>query len=291
MIRRRSGGMSGRLMIGLLLVLIALGSYFFGTRQEYNEVTGENQRIAYTVDEEIALGLQAAPEMAAQFGGLYRDEQLQTQIDTLGQKLVEQSEAGSTPYEFDFHVLADSQTINAFALPGGQIFMTVGLLNMMDTEGEVAGVLAHEIVHVVGRHSSEQIAKAQLTQGLAGAAAAVLYDPNNPDSAGAAQLAALVGQMITMKYGRDDELQADRVGVRIMAEAGYDPRAMASVMQKLAGAGQGASGPEFMSTHPNPENRIAKINQAIEEEFPNGVPDGLISWTRSRLWVEWVAAI
>lgn len=280
---RRGSSMTGRLVIGVILVLIALGSYFFGTREEYNVVTGENQRIAYSVEEEIALGLQAAPEMAQQFGGLYSDERVQAQIDALGQKLVDQSEAGDTPYEFDFHVLADNQTVNAFALPGGQIFITVGLLNIMETEGEVAGVLAHEIVHVVGRHSSEQIAKAQLTQGIAGAAAAVLYDPENPGSAGAAQLAAIVGQMVTMRYGREDELQSDRVGVRIMADAGYDPRAMASVMQKLAEANQGPGAPEFMSTHPNPENRIEQIHEAIAEEFPNGVPDGLISWILPRL--------
>jgi predicted Zn-dependent protease len=230
------------------------------------------------------LGLQAAPEMAAQFGGLYPNEQVQAQIDAIGQKLVGESEAGATDYQFDFHVLADTSTINAFALPGGQIFITAGLLEIMETEGEVAGVLAHEIVHVVGRHSSEQIAKAQLTEGLAGAAAAVLYDPENPQSSGAAQLAMVVGQLVTMKYGRDDELQSDRVGVRLMADAGYDPRSMASVMQKLADANQGPRPPEFMSTHPDPGNRIEQINAAIAEEFPNGVPDGLITWMLPR-WV------
>lgn len=287
---RRGSSMTGRLLIGLILVAIAVGGYFFGTRQEYNEVTQENQRIAYTVEQEIALGLQAAPEVAQQFGGLYPDEQVQAQIDTLGQRLVEQSQAGDTDYEFDFHVLADSETINAFALPGGQIFITAGLLNIMETEGEIAGVLAHEIVHVVGRHSSEQIAKAQLTEGLAGAAAAVLYDPENPESAGAAQLAVVAGQLITMKYGRDDELQSDRVGVRIMADAGYDPRSMASVMQKLGDASQGQRPPEFMSTHPNPENRIEQINQAIAEEFPDGIPDGLIAWILPHLFKQQTAA-
>lgn len=280
---RRGSSMSGRLMIALILVVIAVGGYFFGTRQEFNEITGENQRIAYSVEQEIALGLQAAPEMAQQFGGLYPDERVQAQIDEIGWRLVEQSEAGNTAYEFDFHVLADSQTINAFALPGGQIFITVGLLNIMESEGEVAGVLAHEIVHVVGRHSSEQIAKAQLTEGLAGAAAAVLYDPENPGSAGAAQLAMVVGQMVNMKYGRDDELQSDRIGVRIMADAGYDPRSMASVMQKLGDSSQGPRPPEFMSTHPNPENRVARINEAIAQEFPDGVPEGLISWVMGLL--------
>jgi len=271
----RGGGCSGRLIIGLLIAIIAVAGYYFGTRQEVNPVTGEEQRIALTVEEEIALGLQAAPQMAEQFGGRHPDEQLQAQIDAIGQRLVSESQAGETEYQFDFHVLADSETINAFALPGGQIFITAGLLALMQTEGEVAGVLAHEISHVVARHSSEQIAKSRLTEGLAGAAAVVLADPENPDSASAAQVALLVGQLINMSYGRDDELESDRLGVRFMADAGYDPRAMIRVMEALGNASQGQRPPEFFSTHPNPENRVREIQEAIEQTFPNGVPDGL----------------
>ena len=167
--------------------------------------------------------------------------------------------------------------MNAFALPGGQIFITRALLNLLETEGEVAGVLGHEIGHVVGRHSAEQIAKSQLIQGLAGAAGVGLYDPENPQSASAAQMTQLVGAMITMKYGRDDELQSDRLGVRFMADSGYDPRSLIGVMEVLAGAGGGSGQPEFMSTHPDPGNRQEEIQKAIEEEFPNGVPDGLQS--------------
>lgn len=265
----------GRIVIALVIAAIALAGYFLTTRREYNPVTQENQRIALTVEEEIALGLQAAPEMAAQFGGLHPDEQLQATIDEIGGQLVQQSEAGQTDYQFDFHVLADSETVNAFALPGGQIFITKGLLDLMETEGEVAGVLAHEIVHVVGRHSSEQLARAGLIEGLAGAAGAVLYDPQNPESAGAAQMAMMAGQLAAMKYGRDDELQSDEVGVRLMADSGYDPRAMIRMMEKLGGADQGARPPEFMSTHPDPGNRIEQIEAAIAQEFPNGIPEGL----------------
>jgi predicted Zn-dependent protease len=136
---RRGGGMGGRLIIALVLAVIAIGGYFLGTREEFNPITQENQRIALTVEEEIALGLQSAPQMAAEFGGLDPDEQLQAQIDEIGQRLVEASEASQTEYPFDFHVLADTQTVNAFALPGGQIFVTRALLNVMETEGEVAG--------------------------------------------------------------------------------------------------------------------------------------------------------
>ena len=274
---RRGGSSGGRLIIAVVLAVIAIGGYFLGTRNEYNPITQENQRISLTVQEEIALGLQSAPQMAAEFGGLDPDENLQARIDEIGQRLVESSEASKTDYPFDFHVLADTQTVNAFALPGGQIFITRALLNVLETEGEVAGVLGHEIGHVVGRHSAEQIAKSQLIQGLAGAAGVGLYDPENPSSASAAQMAQMVGAMITMKYGRDDELQSDRLGVRFLADSGYDPRAMIRVMEALEVASGGARQPEFMSTHPDPGNRTGEIQQAIEAEFPNGVPDGLQS--------------
>lgn len=280
---RRGGGSGGRLIIALVLAVIAIAGYFFGTREEFNPITQENQRIALTVQEEIALGLQSAPQMAEQFGGLDPDEQLQAMIDEIGQRVVAASEAADTEYPFDFHVLADTETVNAFALPGGQIFVTRALLNVMETEGEIAGVLGHEIGHVVGRHSAEQIAKSQLIQGLAGAAGVGLYDPQNPESATAAQMAQVVGAMVTMKYGRDDELQSDRLGVRFMADAGYDPRALIGVMEALSAASGGARQPEFMSTHPDPGNRIQEIQEAIEAEFPDGVPDDLQSMLPS--WI------
>jgi predicted Zn-dependent protease len=264
-------------MIALILAVIAIAGYCMGTREEFNPITQETQRISLTVEEEIALGLQSAPQMAQEFGGLDPDENLQAQIDQIGQRLVEASQASETEYPFEFHVLADNQTINAFALPGGQIFITRALLDQLQTEGEVAGVLGHEIGHVVGRHSAEQLAKSQLIQGLAGAAGVGLYDPENPQSASAAQMAQIVGAMITMKYGREDELQSDNLGVRFLADAEYDPRALLRVMEVLSSAGGGARPPEFMSTHPDPGNRLEEIQQAIEEVFPNGVPEGLQS--------------
>jgi predicted Zn-dependent protease len=185
--------------------------------------------------------------------------------------------AKDSPYQFEFNVLADEETINAFALPGGPIFITAGLLNHLETEGQLAGVLAHEMGHVAARHSAEHIAKAQLTEGLAGAAVIAAYDPENPQSSQqTAAIAAAIGQVINMKYGRDDELESDSLGVRFMAEAGYDPYAMVRVMEILAEANQGAGPPEFFSTHPNPERRIENIQAAIQREFPEGVPEGLV---------------
>jgi predicted Zn-dependent protease len=249
------------LLIAAVIAVISLVSYF-GTRQD-NPVTGETQHIDITVEQEIALGLQAAPEMAQQYGGLDPDQNAQALVDDIGNRVVQNSRAGDSPYQFDFHVLDDPQTINAFALPGGQVFITRALFDRLSNEGELAGVLGHEVGHVVGRHSAEQIAKAKLTEGLTGAVVIATYDPENPASAGSAQVAALIGQLINLKYGRDDELESDFLGVCFIAEAGYDPNQLIGVMEVLAEASQGQAPPEFFSTHPNPENRVQRIQEAI----------------------------
>ena len=262
-------------MIGILIAAFSLVTYWCST--EYNEVTGTNQRVSMSPKQEIALGLQAAPEMAAQYGGLHADQQAAAKVKEVGQKIVQSTKAGSTPYQFDFHLLADEQTVNAFALPGGQIFMTAGLLGRLQTEGQLAGVLGHEIGHVVARHSAQQLAKARLTQGLTGAAAVATFDPDNPSSASSAAAAAMIGRLMNLRYGREDELESDFLAVRFTSETGYDPRSMMEVMRILAEASGGSrSGPEFFQTHPNPENRMARIQSAIQEQFPQGVPENLI---------------
>jgi predicted Zn-dependent protease len=259
---RRRGSGWGRLIMAGVIALVSLISYF-GSRQD-NSVTGETQYIGITVEQEIALGLQAAPQMAAEFGGLHPDQQAQAIVDQIGNQIVQSSPASGTPYEFEFHLLEDEQTINAFALPGGQIFITRALLDQLQTEGELAGVLGHEIGHVVARHSAEHIAKAQLTEGLTGAAVLATYDPENPASASSAQVAVLIGQLINLKFGREDELESDFLGVCFINDAGYNPNELIRVMEVLAASRQGDQPPEFFSTHPNPENRVERIQAAIQ---------------------------
>lgn len=270
--RRRSFN-GGRILVGLLFAAFALFSYF-GSK-EYNPIIEEDQYVGITPEQEIALGLQAVPEMTAQFGGLHPDAQAQEFLDNVCRRLINQSAAGEAEWPYECSLLVDDETVNAFALPGGQLFLTAGLYNRLQSEGQLAGILAHEIAHAVARHSAQQIARQQLTQGLTGAVVIASYDPQNPNSAATSQMALLVGQLLTMRYSREHELESDRLGVRFLAEAGYDPRALIEVMAILAEAG-GPTPPEFFSTHPNPENRIERIEQAIQEQFPNGVPDGLI---------------
>ena len=267
--RRRSGG---RILMALALAAFALFSYY--SNSAVNPVTGEKQQVAMSVPQEVALGLQSAPQMAAQHGGEDPNSQDRARVDSVGRRLL-QGLGKNTPYEFNFHLLRDPQTINAFALPGGQVFITRALYDRLETEGQLAGVIAHEIGHVLERHSAQQIAKAQLTQGLTGAAVLATYDPNDPRSRNSAAMAAIIGGLVTMKFGRGDELESDQWGVRLTASAGYDPRSMIRVMEILAEASGGGRTPEFFSTHPNPENRIGRIKDAIDAEFPNGVPGNL----------------
>lgn len=257
-----------RLVIALVIALVALVTYFGST--SINPLTGEKQRVALKPEEEIALGVKSAPEMAAQMGGLSANGEAQALVQRVGARLVRQSFAAKSQYRFSFDVLADRRTINAFALPGGPVFVTEGLLRQLRTEGELAAVLGHEIGHVVARHSSEHLAKAQLTQSLIGAAVVGTGDYT------AAQIGQVVGSLINMRYGRDDELESDALGIRITSEAGYDPRAMIGVMETLAKASSGSRQPEFFSTHPRPENRQARIREEIAKRFPSGVPGGLL---------------
>lgn len=272
---RAPGSSAGCLRIGLAVAMVAFAVISFLGSKQFNPVTGEDQYVSLTQDQEIAMGLQAAPEMAAQFGGLEPDPEYQAVIDAIGGILVEESLAASAGYPFEFHVLADNETVNAFALPGGQLFVTRALVDRMETEGQLAGVLAHEIVHVLARHSAEQIAQTQLTEGITGAVVVATYDPENPSSAQVAQMAVLVGQLVNMRFGREDEIQSDEIGVKVMSQAGYDPRALIDVMRILAEANP-AGPPEFFSTHPSPENRVERIEDAIRTLYPGGVPEGLI---------------
>ncbi len=269
---RRMG--NSRFIVALVMAAMALISYYGS--QSYNPVTDETQYVAITPEQEIALGLQSVEQMSQMHGGAYPDENLQGLIDAVCDQIIFNSDAGQTDWPFECTLLADQEAVNAFALPGGQMFITAALFNRLETEGQLAGVMAHEIGHVVGRHSAQQIAKQQLSQGLTGAAVIAAYDPSDPRSAGAAQVALMISNVVNMKFGREHELQSDELGVRFMAQAGYDPRSLIDVMQILEEASGGARQPEFLSTHPNPGNRIGEIQRHIDFIFPDGVPDGLI---------------
>jgi predicted Zn-dependent protease len=276
----RGGAHSGGVRNGagarlVLAAVVAIGSLIaYWASSDENPITGETQHVAMSERDEVAMGLQAEPEMVQQFGGLDRDPAARARVDRVGNRLLAAlnrtlaAQGRENPYPFRFHLLADPQTVNAFALPGGQVFVTQALFARLETDGQLAGVLGHEIGHVLSRHGAQQMAKAQLNQGLAGAAgvAGGTYDSQ--------RIAQQVAALATLRYGRQHELEADRWGVRLAASAGYDPRAMLGVLRILDSLSQGGQ-PEFLSTHPKPANRLAYVQDVLSTEFPNGLPEGL----------------
>ncbi len=240
-----------RIFIGLAIVAFAFIKRC--SSKEENLYTGRVQTINMSAEQEIAIGLQSTPEIAQQYGGLYPDERLQSYVDKVGNKLIQNSVARETPYQYDFHLLADDQTINAFALPGGPVFITYALFKQLN-EAQLAGVLGHEIGHVIGRHSAERIAEGEFWQTLSTGASV------GGDMGG---LVGGIGQNTLLTNGRDDELESDDLGVLFMIQSGYEPEEMIKVMEILKASAGPNRAPEFQSTHPDPENRIDKIRESI----------------------------
>lgn len=264
--QRRTSGCGMRMIFAAVILIGGAVSYFFSTQK--NPITGEEQRVKLTPDQEVQLGLSSAPEMAQQMGGVVpRNDPRAREVKEIGDRLVQR--LPENPYQFDFHLLGDAQTINAFALPGGQIFITEALYNKLQNQAQLAGVLGHEVGHVVHRHAAEHMAQAQWYNSIVMATGVGTGDNR------AAAAAQYVAQVRQLKYGRDDELESDNWGIKLMADIGYDPREMLGVMEVLKAASGSRGGSEMMSTHPLPESRVQRINEYLAEAFKNGLPQHL----------------
>ncbi|MBA3723209.1 MAG: M48 family metallopeptidase [Parachlamydiaceae bacterium] len=259
-------GWNIRLIGALIIVLLGFIMYMSNTQE--NPVTGAKQHVSLTPDQEIKLGLQAAPGMASQMGGeVSSSDPRYIEVKKMGNTILTRSKAQKGPWKFQFHLLNDEKTINAFALPGGQVFITAGLYEKLQTEAQLAGVLAHEMGHVIQRHSAQQMAKSQLGQMLIVATQVGTSDDRGNS---AAMLASVVNQMMQLRYSRKDELEADQWGLILMTEAGYDPKAMIEVMDILEKSAGSGHGPEMLQTHPYPENRKAEIKDYLEKHPSKG---------------------
>ena len=233
---------------------LALG---FAAACSVNPVTGERELSLISEQQEIAMGAEASGQVAQQLG-LVEDEALQRYVSEVGQRLAAVSERPDLPWEFR---VVDDPTPNAFALPGGYIFVTRGLANLLTSEAELAAVLGHEIGHVTARHSVSQMSRAQLAQ--LGLGLGMILSPE------VAQLGDLLGsglQLLFLKYGRDDERQSDELGFRYMLEVGYDVEEMDDVFRALLAAGEQAGAsplPDWLSSHPTEAERIRAAEQRV----------------------------
>ncbi len=232
-----------------------------------NEATGRSQFNSLSREEEIALGDEAKGPLTEEYGGKVNKPDLQAYVTEVGTKMLPgtEGEYKTMPWEF---TLLDSEVINAFALPGGKVFITRGLASKMTNEAQLAGVLGHEIGHVTAEHADKRISSQLIFTGiLVGVAVAAGTSDDSAVAAGVPLLVGVGGTGFLMKFGREEELEADRLGVRYMTRAGYDPMGQVQVMEVLKEASKGAGQPEFMSTHPLPETRIERLKKLISEKY------------------------
>jgi predicted Zn-dependent protease len=251
-----------------LLLTVIVTVFASGCVVQRNPVSGRKRAYGYTWEQEKQIGSEADPQIIAQYG-LYTDEELSVYVDRIGQAIVAKSHLrrADTPPEFaglEFHFrVLDSPVVNAFALPGGYIYVTRGLLAHVQNEAQLAVVLGHEVGHVAGRHSSKRALQGQLGQiGLIGGAILGQELLNLPGrdilSAGSS-----IAQLLFLRYGRDDERESDQLGVEYAALAGYRAEEGAAFFVTLRRLGEqsGQSIPSFMSTHPDPGQREVSIRE------------------------------
>ncbi|MBW4473185.1 MAG: M48 family metalloprotease [Stenomitos rutilans HA7619-LM2] len=266
--------MKSLVRLGIVLAIVLFGLITYCSNTSGNLLTGENQHVQLSAQQEIFLGRRAKRQMAAQYGGLHPDTLLQQYVSQVGQQVVARSSASKTPYPFEFHLLHDTQTINAVALPGGQVFLTVALLKRLTSEAQLAAVLGHEVGHVVARHGAEHLAKQSFSPILGTAIDAAAKATEKSEQQEEA-LKQAINQLVSLRYGRDDELEGDRLGLRFMTEAGYDPQGIVQLMQMLSAARQNSQPAAFFSTHPSPDNRVKRLQTLITQTYPQGTPRSL----------------
>jgi predicted Zn-dependent protease len=238
-----------------LIPLLALPALLGVAACSTNPATGRQQLNLYSEEQEVALGRRYHEDVTRQIG-LYDDPELASYVDRLGKRLAARSERPQLPWHFG---VVDDAAVNAFALPGGFIYVTRGLLGHVGSEAELASVLGHEIGHVTARHQVNQMSKQQLTQ--VGLTLGMIL---SPEARRYGDLANLAGGLLFLKFGRDDERQADDLGLRYLQAGGYPPAAMEEVFGLLArvsaAEGQGRL-PGWLATHPDPEERGRRVAQ------------------------------
>ena len=229
-----------------------------------NPATGKKQLMLVSEAQEIAMGKEADQEAVAAYG-LYPDPKVQAYVERLGKGLAAKSERPDLPWSFK---VVDDPTVNAFALPGGYIYVTRGIMAHLRSEAELVAVMGHEIGHVTGRHSASQMSKQTLAMG--GLVLGMAVKPELQQFAGLAQQSL---GLLFLKFGRDDENQADELGLRYMTRQAYDPKEMLEVFGVLDGVTRAEGGgrmPDWLSTHPSPGNRTARIQGQIAATEASG---------------------
>jgi len=215
----------------------------------------------FSPQDDINLGKRAATDAEKQLP-LCNAPKVDAYLTELGTRLAQKLPTGGVHYPLEFHCVND-KAINAFALPGGYVFVNRGAIEAADNEAQLAGVMAHELSHVALRHGTNQATKAMLAETGLGIFGAVFGD-----SAGGAlltQLGSFTAGGVLLRYSRTAESQADVMGTQVLYDTGYDPRALAQFFEKLEAETKGKNPPEFFSDHPNPEHRVGRVDEEVEK--------------------------
>jgi len=220
----------------------------------------------FTPQQDIEVGKKAAADAAKQLP-LCNDPKADAYLTQLGMRLVAKLPTNGVQYPFEFHCVND-KAINAFALPGGYVFINRGAIEAADNEAQLAGVMAHEISHVALRHGTNQASKAEFASGVLGIADGILG--GSTGGALLSKLGAFAAGGVLLRYSRTAESQADVMGTQVLYDSGYDPRGMAQFFEKLEAETKGKNPPEFFSDHPNPEHRVERVDEEIDKL--GGVP-------------------
>ena len=231
---------------------------FFSFSCATNPVTGKTEFMLLSEQDEIAMGRSTDPQVVQTYG-IYDNRDLASYIGTMGRTMGTISHRPQLTYEFK---VMDSPVINAFAVPGGYVYLTRGILAYLNSEAELAGVMGHEIGHITARHSAQQYSKSQIAQiGLG------LGSMLSPTFAQFSGLAAQGIGVLFLKFSRDNEREADSLGVEYSSKVGYDAREMTHFFNTLNSMQESKQGslPDFLSTHPNPENRIGAIAASAQQ--------------------------
>jgi beta-barrel assembly-enhancing protease len=253
-----------RAIVAVALCLSFLSSAFANDNPKKGRVTTNPSAGSYTIEQEIQLGQQAVKEVEKDLPLLPADHPTSKYIAALGQKLAAKAPGYKFPYTFK---VVKQKEINAFALPGGPIYVNIGTINAA-SEAELAGVMGHEISHVVMRHSARQAAKAAKAQVPLAILGGVLGAGVGGWAGSLASMGLSIGAgSVFMKYSRDAETEADMVGAQIIYDAGYDPNALVTFFQKLKAQQGDSGGPSFMASHPDPGNRAKNVS-SILSRFP-----------------------
>ncbi|UCG56491.1 MAG: M48 family metalloprotease [Phycisphaerales bacterium] len=224
-----------------------------------NPISGEEELMLFAPEEDIQLGRQYSPEVEKELGGRIADEALQSYIDGVGQRIARVCHRPDWDYRF---VAVEHESVNAVAVPGGYIFITRGMLEKLSTEAQLAGILGHEIAHVVARDSAAALSR---EYGMGILLAAIQAAGASGD---AVKAAAFTKQILSLRYSRKDEQEADLAGMDYMVRAAYVPSGMVETMQILRDLQQ-VRPIEFFSTHPLPQNRMMYLSQRIASRYSN----------------------